>query len=290
MRKISPAFELLRSPWGHAFHELLSRVEDKLILVSPFIKLSRTALISSQLRRRGIQNDISVSVLTDLRPESALNGSTDLEALVQLCNALPKCDLTRLPSLHAKVYLADRRMAIITSGNLTDSGIEENIEYGIVSNDELIVEEVRKDFEGYALLGAKISPYDVRALSGEINELKELSRKAERTIRARARQVFRQKLEAAKIEILRYRAKGKSTNSILSETILFLLAKGTLRTIELHPMIKRIHPDLCDDSVDRVIEGVHFGKKWKHYVRTAQQQLKREGRIHFDGERWHLVL
>ncbi len=57
-------------------------------------------------------------------------------------------------------------------------------------------------------------------------------------------------------------------------------------TIELHPLIQHIHPDLCDDSIDRVIEGVHFGKKWKHYVRNAQQALRRKGLIDFDGQRW----
>jgi len=44
-----------------------------------------------------------------------------------------------------------------------------------------------------------------------------------------------------------------------------------------------------DDSVDRVIGEVHFGKKWKHYARTAQQHLKRRGEIEFDGARWHLT-
>jgi len=41
--------------------------------------------------------------------------------------------------------------------------------------------------------------------------------------------------------------------------------------------------------VDRIIGDVHFGKKWKHYVRNAQQYLKRHGEIEFDGERWHLT-
>lgn len=180
-------------------------------------------------------------------------------------------------------------MVIITSGNLTDSGIDRNIEYGIVSTDGTVVEEVRKDLEGYALLGAKIAPEEVGSLLSEVRELKEMSKKAEQSVRARARRLFREKLEATKVQILRYRARGKSTNAIFSETMLFLLARSPLRTTELHPMIQQIHPDLCDDRVDRVIDDVHFGKKWKHYVRNAQQQLKRQEQIRFDGERWHLV-
>ena len=89
--------------------------------------------------------------------------------------------------------------------------------------------------------------------------------------------------------LLKHRAKGTTTHAILSDTILFILAKGPLRTTELHPMIQQLQPDICDDSIDRVIDGVHFGKRWKHYVRTAQQFLKRTERVYFDGDRWHLT-
>jgi hypothetical protein len=50
-----------------------------------------------------------------------------------------------------------------------------------------------------------------------------------------------------------------------------------------------MHPDLCDDKLDRVIGGVNFGKKWKHLVRSAQQALKREGCIALDGSKWRLT-
>jgi hypothetical protein len=50
-----------------------------------------------------------------------------------------------------------------------------------------------------------------------------------------------------------------------------------------------MHPDICDDRIDRVIDGVNFGKKWKHHVRTAEQALKRAHKIEFDGERWYLA-
>jgi len=61
-----------------------------------------------------------------------------------------------------------------------------------------------------------------------------------------------------------------------------------MSTDELNPLIQKIHPDLCDDSVDRVIDGRHFGKKWKHAVRTAQQYLKRTGQIELREGLWHL--
>jgi hypothetical protein len=53
-------------------------------------------------------------------------------------------------------------------------------------------------------------------------------------------------------------------------------------------MIQEIHPDLCDDDVDRMIHGVRFGKNWKHAVRAAQQQLKRNGSIALQDGPWAL--
>ncbi len=259
------------------------------MLVSPFIKTRSTEQILSDLERRGVKNRVSVRVVTNLRPESALSGALDLEALVGLSKTLPKFELTHLPSLHAKAYIADNRVAIITSANLTEPGLTGNIEYGVAFSDEHVVVEIRRDFEGYALLGAKVESPDVESLLATISELKGLFKKAEQSVRSQARRAFDEKLKATRFQILRHRAKGKTTHAILSDSILFLLARGPLRTTELHPFIQQLNPDVCDDSIDRVIDGVHFGKRWKHYVRNAQQFLKRRGQIRFDGDRWHLV-
>jgi hypothetical protein len=180
-------------------------------------------------------------------------------------------------------------MAIVTSGNLTEAGLYGNVEYGIALRENDIIKEVRSDFEGYASLGAKVSVEDVGELYSEMEELRALYKRAEKSIREQARRAFQEKLRLTHVRLLRHRAKGKTTHAIFSDTIKFLLSKGPLRTEELHPLIQLIHPDLCDDSVDRVIGEVHFGKKWKHFVRTAQQHLKRRGEIDFDGVRWHLT-
>ena len=65
-------------------------------------------------------------------------------------------------------------------------------------------------------------------------------------------------------------------------------ANALMSTVELHPKVQKLLPDLCDDSVELVIDGQHFGKRWKHAVRNAQQYLKLHGQIVFDGKRWSL--
>ncbi|OFV91515.1 MAG: hypothetical protein A3H28_06980 [Acidobacteria bacterium RIFCSPLOWO2_02_FULL_61_28] len=289
MTDFSGTVSLVKSPWTETFVRLLSEVRENLLLVSPFVKESQTSVILSCLQSRGLQNEVQVVLITDVRPESALSGATDLEALVELGKNLPGFGLIHLPSLHAKVYVADQKMAVVTSGNLTNPGVNGNIEYGVAFRDHSAVVEIRRDFEDYARLGAKISPSEIAPLAEELSELKALFQKAQQSIRAQAKRAFKEKLQAAHFRLLKHRARGKTTHGILSETILFLLAKNAMSTYVLHPLIQRIHPDICDDSVDRIIDGVHFGKKWKHHVRNAQQFLKRRGRIRYDGERWHLI-
>ncbi|MEW6241693.1 MAG: hypothetical protein AB1564_12875, partial [Chloroflexota bacterium] len=89
--------------------------------------------------------------------------------------------------------------------------------------------------------------------------------------------------------LIRLRVKHKTTNSIFSDTLLYLLSQKSMPTEELHLLVKEIHPDLCDDNFDRVIDGRHFGKLWKHQVRNAQAYLKRAGLIFYDEENrlWH---
>jgi hypothetical protein len=259
------------------------------MLVSPFIKIQATEQVVSILQHRGVEKTLRVMVLTNLRPENLLNGSTDLEALSSLARAIPNSELVHLPSLHAKVYIADERLAVVTSANLTQPGIRGNLEYGVALTDPPIVREVRRDFERYSSLGARITNDELDLMLHETQELKDAFIRAERSARLEAKRALAEKFEAVRVHLLRQRARGRTTHAILSDTILFFLEKGPLRTTDLHPLIQQLHPDICDDSVDRVIDGVHFGKRWKHYVRTAQAFLKRKAQIHYDGERWHLV-
>lgn len=283
------SLSLVRSPWTGTLDRLVSLVNQQLLIASPFVKRWATERILTHLDQRGLRESVRIGLITDLRPESALGGSMDLEALVELGRSAPGFELTHLPSVHAKVYVADTRMAIVTSGNLTGPGLFGNLEYGVALAQEDIVREIRTDLEKYASLGAKVLIDDVAALSVEMEELKALFQRAEKSIRSRARRTFEEKLKSTRFRLLRHRARGKTTHAIFSDTIRFLLEKGPLRTEEIQPLVQLVHPDLCDDSIDRVIDGVHFGKKWKHYVRNAQQYLKRHGEVRFEGNRWHLV-
>ena len=268
---------------------MLEEVTDDLLLVAPYIRSATIDQLLDLLHRRRAQATIKVGLITSLRVDSIIGGTLDVDALVRLGDHLPQFTLTHLPSLHAKVYVADSRAAVVTSGNLTEGGLRGNIEYGVHFTEQDVVREIRRDFERYASLGATIAQDDLRSLAEESVELRSAYQAAQRSMRGKAHRAFRERLQTTSLSLLRQRARGRTTHAILCDTLLFLLERGPLRTREIHPLVQQIHPDICDDAVERVIDGVYFGKKWKHHVRSAQQALTRQGKIRFDGERWHLI-
>ncbi len=280
---------LVRSPWVTQFDELLSLAHEDLFLASPYITRSTTSWISDRLSRLATIQTLRITCLTNIRADSVLSGSLELGGLAEFGRRAVHFRLLHMPSLHAKVYVADRRCAIVTSGNLTDGGLKDNCEYGVALRNPTTIAKLRADLEGYARLAADVSIDEATRLANDLSELRRLYRSSERRVLKQAGAVFRKRLQQAQERVWQLRARGKSNQAIFSATIEYLLSKGPLSTLELHPLIQQLHPDICDDSIDRVIEGVNFGKRWKHHVRSAQQYLKRNRRITFDGTRWRLT-
>src|SRR5437867_5735354 len=65
---------LLRSPWAQTLHELVSLVDEDLLIACPFLKGSAAERIVSRLDQRGLLDSVRLRIITDLRPESALAG------------------------------------------------------------------------------------------------------------------------------------------------------------------------------------------------------------------------
>jgi phosphatidylserine/phosphatidylglycerophosphate/cardiolipin synthase-like enzyme len=130
------------SPGRHAFEDELRRmlVESKfeIVIMSPWIKRQTWNMMKGPLRKfsrkggklrvfmRGSQSDYSLGMSDNLQEEiSDLGGETILVA-----------------KLHAKIYMADRKEAIVTSANLTKGGTEGNYEGGIWVNDPIVLKEI----------------------------------------------------------------------------------------------------------------------------------------------------
>lgn len=270
-----------------ALDDLFANVKGEVHIVSPYVTTSGTSLISDRIKPDVNRLSVRLHLLTDLNPVSVCQGSCDPDAILQLTRAFPRAKVHHLPRVHAKVFVADREVAIIGSANLTDGGIRQNYEYSVRVRSREVASRVASDVDEYAALGAPIPVELLESYSKAAIQLRDAFRRRERAVSSSVRKAFDAQLQSGSDLLLRARVKEGVTR-IFSRTILFLLRSGPMRTVEIHPQIQRIHPDLCDDSVDRVIDGERFGKKWKHLVRTAQQILKREGLVEFDGQFWRL--
>jgi len=279
--------ELLTSPWEATFIRLLESAHEDLLIASPFLGAMPLRAIAATMMPEKQLGHTRMHLITNLAAENLLGGSLDIMALLDLARAVPTMTVTYLPGLHAKVYVADNERAIVTSANLTFGGLIRNREYGVVLRDSMIVRQVRADLTKYATLGSQITLDGLQTIAQATQEVKATQRKVDTSANAKLRTILKEQIERTRQELLEVRVRGKTRNGIFCDTILYLLDEhGPLTTTSLHPLVQQIHPDLCDDTIDRVIDGVHYGKKWKHYVRDAQQTLKARGAINFDGSRW----
>jgi len=204
-----------------------------------------------------------------------------------LVSAFPHSELFHLPKLHAKVYITDEHSAIVTSANLTGGGLNRNYEYGLKVLHIHTVQAIARDIVAYSELGARVGMRHLANYCDIVDRLRATYGKQQRTIRQSLKREFEKSVLSAEDELIRLRLAAGAMHTVFAKTILYLLRRhGPLPTVQLHPKIQAIHPDLCDDTIDRVIDGKNFGKKWKHAVRTAQQQLKKTGKISRTGDLW----
>lgn len=270
--------------------EVLNSVSEELVIASPYIKTSEAEWVCDDLERRKLASSVRLQVLTDVRSANVLSGSLDIEALNLFNSRIPQSVIINLPRLHAKVYAADRTCALVTSANLTPSGMDFNFEFGVEFHDSDFVGNVRRDLESYSRLGNVLSRQSLADLQSVANDLRTEFQTVQKSAASSLKRRFSEKLRAANYQFLRAQVGTRSAHSLFSEALLYALAATPLSTVELHPKVQKLLPDLCDDSVELVINGQQFGKRWKHAVRNAQQYLKRSGQIVFDGNRWSLAL
>ena len=282
------SYHLLCSPIEKSVQLLFTECERNVFIASPFINVYGIDMLTDVLAQRSV--GITVEVLTCITPKSLQEGSLDPTALVRLCQAQPSTKVLSLPRLHAKVYIVDGRKAIITSANFTRGGLLQNYEYGIALSDQSLVEGISDDMRAYAGLGSTFTLEALGRLADETRELRTLRKNAERSQRQTdIGKRLRQQENAIRDTLLHSRVRERPITAIFMDTIRYLLGAGPMTTEALHARIKDIHADICDDTIDRVINGQRFGKLWKHHVRNAQQSLKKRGEITLMNGRWQFT-
>ncbi len=274
--------------WKDELALLFRSAAGDLLVVTPYFTSFGTQLLADNLSPEFSCHG-TIRFLTDLSPLNICAGATQPAALVSLQTKVHQLRVTHLPNLHAKIYVADHKRAIVTSGNLTGGVLLHNHEYGLLIQAENIITIIHQDVAAIAALGTDVTGDSLQSYARIAEDLlKKYARKL-RSARTEVAREFENALHKAEDELVAFRLAGGPITTVFEKTVMYLLGRyGALPTQRLHPMIKAIHPDLCDDSVDRVINGQHFGKKWKHAVRRAQSHLKDRGAIERIDGLWQI--
>ncbi|MBI5652025.1 MAG: phospholipase D family protein [Chloroflexi bacterium] len=276
--------DLIRSPFKLAFDEFANSITSDCLICSPYITFGPMKMLVRAIAEKKSPQNVQINILTDISLRTLVQGATDLSALQYLFENHQNVFVTYLPRIHAKVYVSDKSCAIVASANFTDGGATRNLEYGVRIEDTTVVQKIRDDINQYKNLGANVTPDQLKEIQAQVENIRKTIRVEQETITQKIRLESRKLERTTEDNLIRVRVNQKSINSIFSGTILYLLSQKSMPTEELHLLVKDIHPDLCDDTLDRIIDGRHFGKLWKHQVRNAQSYLKSAGAIIYDKE------
>ncbi len=281
--------ELLGRTWYSELARLVSETENDLVICSPFVGSAGVELVLKHLPTQ-FQCRGELLFVTNLSTRNMIQSVTDPRAVLSLATSTQRSSVVHLPGVHSKVYISDSSKAIVTSGNLTAGGLYRNLESGVLVTDRDFVDRLRNQMDEFKNLGAGIPNAKLNSYCDALEQVIPRWNQAQRETETAARLEFEETLQSIDDDLIRQRLAGGTVSSVFARTIEYLLrSRGPLTTVEIHPEIAILHPDLCDDSVDRVIDGQSFGKKWKHAVRSAQQLLKSKGVIANDEGRWRLI-
>jgi len=278
--------EELNKSWHYNLGSIIKESKENIFISSPFVTQNGIDFIANHLSDE-FKEKGEFTFLTNLSPSNIIQGSNNPNIFKTLSAEIRNFNIWHLPKLHAKVYIADYKKSIVTSGNLTNGGLFSNFEYGIQVSDKEITKRIYKDINQYCQLGSLI---DFQTLDSLVNISSKIIKSVTKQDNSISKEI-NNLLESAQLELIKDRLNVGAIHNVFSKSILYILERNPvgLRTEHIHLEIQKIHPDLCDDSVDRIIEGKSFGKKWKHAVRTSQQHLKRNGLIILENDKWKII-
>ncbi len=265
---------LHKRSWRGELRQFLKKAKKELIIVCPYIRQLEAEFVAGELSEK-----IRILTLTSLNVDSIISGALEIRGIERLAEFSPESKAVNLPQLHAKVFVADASHAIITSANLTSSGIDRNYEYGVTIEGVKSVSNIRRDIESYKRIGTEINEFS------HINNLAEAAKnarkKAEKKIGNESREL-KKAVKSLEHGCLAVQVGQKSATGLFSDALRYALLSGPAKTTEIQNTIQKMYPQLCEDRRKRIINGRKFGKLWKHHLRNAQQWMKRQGEIKYD--------
>jgi hypothetical protein len=144
--------------------KLLATTTGPICIASPYI--TENELISGLEKHKH-----GVRVLTSLAKIDIVSNATSLNCLASLVRAGVECRSVSDARLHAKVYLFAAECAVVTSANLTNSGLSTNLEVGVRVTDGS-VQKLALWFDALWNNAKQIKSNDISRLLEQTKELR----------------------------------------------------------------------------------------------------------------------
>ncbi|GHU11268.1 hypothetical protein FACS1894185_4200 [Betaproteobacteria bacterium] len=132
---------IINVPFYDKFMQLCAEAVFSMKLCAPFVK-------SDILRDvYAVKNPhATVELVTNVNLMSFCKQASDLAAISQVVDN--GGDAYNYSGLHAKFYIFDHHTTVITSANLTSSGLKRNYEYGVITNERDLIATSLSDYSG----------------------------------------------------------------------------------------------------------------------------------------------
>ncbi|MBA3045666.1 MAG: phospholipase D family protein [Candidatus Thermoplasmatota archaeon] len=138
----------------------ISSAEEEIIICSPWI-----TYIMEELEQVKEKNNIKIRVLTRLTKEDVELGMTDINKFKALQNNF-SAEMRYNNSLHAKIVVVDKKVAIVSSANFTRTGLSVNYEAGVSIMDKQAVLQVIDFFENVWSDSSIMTEEDINRCAG----------------------------------------------------------------------------------------------------------------------------
>ncbi len=133
-------FEIINSPWEDRFISCVQNANENISICSPYVKFN---VLKEVYKHK--KNNVNFCLITNFNFASFYDHSSDINGMKYILENGD--EITNYQSLHAKIYIFDKKSVVITSANLTKSGLAKNYEYGIFCDELSFVKKVCEDFD-----------------------------------------------------------------------------------------------------------------------------------------------
>jgi hypothetical protein len=132
---------IINVPFYDKFMQLCAKAQFSMKLCAPFVKADILRDVYAAKNPR-----TTVELVTNVNLMSLCKQASDLAAIAQVVDN--GGDAYTYPGLHAKFYIFDSHTIVITSANLTSSGLKHNYEYGIIADENDLIATSLSDYSG----------------------------------------------------------------------------------------------------------------------------------------------